>query len=274
MFETVIVPVDGSEESARALRPASAVAHYLDTDVRIVAFHDPRDDGFELTERVRHQADACGDFQRKVDVAPLTRPVAELLTAVLDDAPNALVVMSTRGHGRSAAVLGSVANDILSITRTPVLLVGPNCEPGRFRLHGRMLVPVSGDPLTPTAAALARELVEAFDFTPEVVQVIDPDVSTSLNRMRSGPAGGDLPPESATAHHVAREIAGGDTDFTVLHDAHAGEAIARHAGEVSATLIAMPTNARRGLERLRLGSVTAQVITHAPCPVITVGPGE
>lgn len=273
MFDTVIVPVDGSAESARALRPASAVAHYLDVDMLVVAFHDPRDDGFQLHETVNHQVSECGDCRRKVAIAPMSEPVVSMLGAMLDDHPNSLVVMSTKGHGRSAAVLGSVANDILGEARGPVLLVGPHCEPGRFRLHGPMLVPIDGDDFSEPTVALAEAFVEAFDFTPVVVQVVDPADAAAAARSRSGFQGGDLPPETAVVHQHAQRF-GPRTDYTVLHSKHPGDAISAHATESHAAVIVMTTHARKGLDRLRSGSVTADVVGHAPCPVLAASPSH
>jgi len=271
MFNTVIVPVDGSAESARSLGPAGALAHYLNVDMRVIAYHAPADDGFELAELVRHQLSAAGDTPRTVDVLPMDGPVGELLAKILAGEPNPLVVMTTRGHGRSAAVLGSVATDILAARLGPLLLIGPNCEPGRFRLHGPMVVPIDVDVPNPATLDIVTQLIETFDFTPQVVQVVDPDTSTQVNSMRKGPAGSDLPPESAMVQQVARNI-DHDADFVVLHSDHPGDAIADQAGAVRASVVAMATHARTGLERLRLGSVTAQVVTHAGCPVLAIPP--
>lgn len=271
MFDSLIVPIDGSAESARSLGPAGALAHYLDVPLQVVAYHAPADDGFELTELVRHQLSAVGDVDRKLDVAPMTRPVAELVAERLSQSASPLVVMTTRGHGRSAAVLGSVANDILATGKAPLLLVGPNCEPGRFRLHGPMLVPVNGDAPNPATIDIVGQVVEVFDYVPVVIQVIDPEVSAEVSSMRRGPAGSDLPPETAMVHNVAKRL-GHDVDYAVLHSDTPGDAIAERATEVGASLVAMATHARTGLERLRLGSVTSQVVTHAPCPVLAIPP--
>lgn len=271
MFDSLLVPVDGSTESARSLGPAGALAHYLDVPLQVVAFHAPADDGFELTELVRHQLSAIGDVGRKLEVAPMTEPVADLVAERLARFANPLVVMTTRGHGRSAAVLGSVANDILATGMAPLLLVGPNSEPGHFRLHGPLIVPVDGDNPNPATIDIVRRVAEAFDYVPQVVQVIDPDVAAQVSSMRRGPAGSDLPPETAMVHNVARRL-GHDVDYTVLHSDAPGAAIAERAAEVGASLVAMATHARTGLERLRLGSVTAQVVTHARCPVLAIPP--
>ena len=54
----------------------------------------------------------------------------------------------------------------------------------------------------------------------------------------------------------------------------AWEAILRVAREQQADMIVMGTHGRTGLNRLLLGSVTERVLRQAPCPVLTVGPGD
>lgn len=48
------------------------------------------------------------------------------------------------------------------------------------------------------------------------------------------------------------------------------EEILRVAGEGHCDLIVMGTHGRKGMERLRMGSVAEEVMRKAPCPVLTV----
>ena len=278
MFDQVLVPVDGSPESARALRPASAVAHYLGVMMHIVAYHSPNDDGFDLTQLVQRQSREIGDVHRKIDVEPMTDTVDVLVGAKLEQAPGALVVMSTRGQGRSAGLIGSVANEVLARTHRPIMLIGPQCDVGRFRLHGKLVVATDASPGTSPALELAKELLETFDHEPVVVNVIDPATERALSRARSGPTGYDIVPDSAMAHRYAQDLGWStdraEIDYQVLHDKHPGRAVAEFAGESGAVLVCMATHARSGLRRFALGSVTADVVANAPCPVLAIAPAE
>lgn len=51
----------------------------------------------------------------------------------------------------------------------------------------------------------------------------------------------------------------------------AGEVILDYAAEIDADLIVMGTHGRRGAARLLLGSVAAEVVRRAKCPVMTLG---
>lgn len=50
--------------------------------------------------------------------------------------------------------------------------------------------------------------------------------------------------------------------------------IVRTAEEEKVDLIVMSTHGRTGLDRLVVGSVTEQVIAHAPCPVLAIPPSR
>ncbi len=276
MFTEVIVPVDGSAESARALGPASAVAHYLGVPIRVVAFHAPTDGSEELSNTVLGQVNDIGEVQRFVEVLPLEGSIGSDLDNLVADKGDALVVMSTHGRGRSAAVVGSVAEEFLGKSHRPVLLVGPECATGKFRLHGPMIVAAQEDTFGAAALALAAEAIETFDFEPQVVNVLDLQTTREMEKARAGAGGFDLPPDSVGAHRLANDLeaATGRTgiDFRVLHSGNPGAAIAERATSVSATLIVMATHARKGLDRFTKGSCTADVVAKATCPVLAVSP--
>lgn len=276
MFTEVIVPVDGSDESARALGPASAVAHYLGVPLRAVVFHVPPDVPEELTEAVLAQMRDIGEVERFVDVVELEGSVASDLCQFVDKKDGAAIVMSTHGRGRSAAVVGSVAEEFLRESHRPVLLVGPECVPGRFRLHGPMIVAAQEDTFGDAALKLAAEAIETFDYEPQVINVLDLQSTREMEKARAGAGGYDLPPDSVGAHRLATDLEAAtglaDVDFRVLHSSHPGTAIAERATEVSASLIVMATHARTGLDRFTKGSCTADVVGKATCPVLAVSP--
>ncbi len=276
MFTEVIVPVDGSDESARALGPASAVAHYLGIPMNAVAFLLPPDVPEDLSDTIFAQMTDLGEVERSVDVMELTGPVASDLWDYVARKTNPIVVMSTHGRGRSAAVVGSVAEEYLTKSHRAVLLVGPKCVSGRFRLHGPMIVAAQEDSFGDAALALAAEAIDTFDFEPQVVNVLDLVSTRKMEKARAGAGGYDLPPDSVGAHRLANELeratglAG--IDYRVLHSNHPGQAIAERAGEVSASLIVMATHGRTGMDRFTKGSCTADVVADATCPVLAVSP--
>jgi nucleotide-binding universal stress UspA family protein len=82
------------------------------------------------------------------------------------------------------------------------------------------------------------------------------------------------PPEIATLEkrmRLAAQEAGAEATFEVaLRPVPASATILDVARRMRAELIVMGSHARRGLERLLLGSVAAHVARGAECPVVTV----
>jgi nucleotide-binding universal stress UspA family protein len=71
-------------------------------------------------------------------------------------------------------------------------------------------------------------------------------------------------------HLVDRLRGRGFTVERALAEGPPAEAILAEAGRVGADLIAMATHGRGGLGRLVFGSVSDEVVRHAPCPVLLV----
>ena len=274
MFQQIIVPLDGSEEAALAIGPAAALAQRTGVPIHLLALHRDGDDRDEFEAMVLAQLGSTGDVTRVVDVAPIKKSIAEDIRDLAARHAPALIVMATHGRGRSAAVVGSVANDILEHPNQPVLLVGPSSISGRFRTHGAALVSVTGeddrDVLDTTVALLATT-----DFEPVVVHVVHPDSARQLDLAHTAPGGSDFPMESAAAERCAHAIEAStdrtNVDFDVHHDKHPARTIVEQASARRAGVIVMATHARHGLDRLSHGSVTADVVRDAPCPVLVTG---
>ncbi len=84
--------------------------------------------------------------------------------------------------------------------------------------------------------------------------------------------------EDALAQNAAAQMSkyvdslGTGVIHAVERDVTAAPAILRYAEQQGIDLIVMGTHARKGLARLVLGSVVAEVVRRAPMPVLTIGP--
>jgi len=274
MFHEVIVALDGSDEAARAIGPASTIAWFLGVKLHVLGFHERGNAGSDLRAAIVEQMTNAGDTARLVEIDECDAPVGDLIADAARRIPGSLVVMSTHGRGRSAAVLGSVANDVLRHASVPVLLIGPACEPSAFHLDGQLVTTISSDVDEDPVVEIAAAMVSIFDLEPDIVHVLNPTESATLDAARHGVAGADLPQESAAAQRVARHIESitgtTDCDYHILHNKRPANAIVEHAKNVDATMIAMATRARHGRSRAAEGSVTADVVRHATCPVLAV----
>jgi len=82
------------------------------------------------------------------------------------------------------------------------------------------------------------------------------------------------PEEIATLQDALRETVakvGAWAEIDVLvRPLSIGDAVVIHATELHIDLVVMGTHGRTGVKRMLLGSVANHVVSHAPCPVVTI----
>lgn len=262
MFQHVIVPVDGSPAAWATVPIAARMAAAVDGHIDVVSVVDRFTDVAEAMAWLEDGVVAAGPLA----VAPTVRVLADVTVARavanhVEATNGAMVVMSSHGHGRSAAVLGSNADDLLRLTFGPLVVVGPNVSPDTGSLGGTYVVPVDGSESAESIAPIAGAWAVEFGAVPWVVEVVDPS-------LRVG--GGDVlessyPARIANGIHrsTAREV-----EYEVLHDHDPADAVVDFARDREASLIFAATHGRSGLARLRLGSVAADMVRRAACPVV------
>lgn len=269
MFKRVIVPVDGSDFSWRAFGPAAALATQCDSVLEVLQVVTLPDDVGVAEQLLRNQ---LADVRLPeglpdsviagvhVEIAVMGDTVASTIASRAESIEGSIVVMSSIGRGRSAALLGSIAEELLGALFGPVVVVGPDARTDRSDFRGELIVPVDGSDTSETALALAAAWGIALEARPWVVSVIEPDSGAS----------GDVA-ESAYPSRVARELAEQshhDVEFEVLHGKQPARAIADYASDLGAGLIVASTHGRTGLARMTAGSVAMAIVRHAPCPVV------
>ena len=138
MFKTIVLALDGSEESGRAIPMATELA--LRDSARLVIVHvderiaargggDIHPDEAEIQAAVRQQAEELTKqgiqttvHMRDVMVGGAARPIAEVASEEGAD----LIVVGTRGHSAVHGVLlGSVTQRLLHLAHQPVLAIPP-----------------------------------------------------------------------------------------------------------------------------------------------------
>lgn len=269
MFKRVIVPVDGSDFSWRAFGPGAALAAQCDAVLEVLQVVTLPDDVGVAEQLVRNQlADVklpAGLPQSvvagvHVEIAVMGDGIAATIASRAESVDGSVVVMSSIGRGRSAALLGSIAEELLGALFGPVVVVGPDARTDRTDFRGELIVPVDGSDTSESALSLAAAWGIALEARPWVVSVIEPD----------GTASGDVA-ESAYPSRVARELAERshhEVEFEVLHGKQPAKAITDYASDLNAALIVASTHGRTGLARITAGSVAMAIVRNAPCPVV------
>ena len=175
MFQHLIVPVDGSPASLDAVRVASRMASAVDGHFDVVTVVHGSEDHHAAETALSLGVDRC----RPMPLEPLQRVVAgssiaSVVAGMVDTTPGATVLMSSHGHGRSAAVLGSNTDEVLREIFGPVIVIGPHCDIEHAgSLSGTYVVPLDGSPTADSVLPIVAAWAVEFGGTPWLVGVVD-----------------------------------------------------------------------------------------------------
>ena len=204
-------------------------------------------------------------------------PEDSILNAVADNEA-ALLVMGTHGRtGWDRLQLGSSAEAMIRKAPCPVLTVhgttvadGP-MNPRRLKLK-RFLVATDFSAASAAALRCAALLVRRFNADVVLVHALGSAKVPRHGGNRAG-ASSRQKADRRLQEIVAAAQAG---RYVVERTATSGnpvEVILAEAKRVTADLIVMGTNGRRGMSRFALGSVAESVVRRAGCPVLVVKAG-
>lgn len=264
MVQHLIVPVDGSDASWRAVDCAVALAQRGDATVDVIEVvfdqHDVADAQARLAERLEQHDTA--DVKVSTHVRVASESVAQVIGNEVELHPEVTVVLASHGRGRSAALLGSVTEELLERIFGPVLVVGPHVTNTGF--DGPILATVDGSDASESVLPLAAAWGIELGNEPWVIEVAEPSTGGS----------GDVS-DSAYPARLARTLArdsGHSVQFEVLHGEHVHDEVADFASSLDASLIVASTRGRTGMSRFVIGSTAAAIVRHAPCPVLLMRP--
>ncbi len=292
MYDTILVPLDGSDLAENALRYARKIA--AANDSRLVLMRASKtteavvDLLGQLTSPVITAEQLKGSAEQYLDFVAMTQAHSNTVTyvhagnpaSVILDCEQAecadLIVMST--HGRSGVgrwALGSVAEKVLQKAQVPVLLVRDR------RPIKRILVPLDGSPHAEAVLRHAVQLAEVFEAELTLLRVAKRDVAPVSARQVAtllNDAIKAIPPaviepdqderylEITAQNRIPEEI-----PVTFLErTGDAAETILQIAKEHD--LIAMSTHGYSGLERYMFGSVMEKVLRATDRPMLVVRP--
>ena len=261
MFARVVVPVDGSSRSFDAVRAGSALAAAGGARLEAVMVIDWPADQLDEEARLGEQLRGLDLPLEPIPVVLAGESAAATLAGYLAEGLPAQVVMASTGRGRSAGVIGSVAEELLAADVGPIVVLGPHAAADRL-LSGEAIVPLDGSHLSEQALELAAAWCTAVGSRPWVVSVLPTTAGAQADL--------DMSESVYVKRQAARleEQLGRDVEYEVLHGGAPGPVIADYADSTGAGVILMTTHGRSGLRRMVMGSVAADVIRQAPCPVL------
>jgi nucleotide-binding universal stress UspA family protein len=284
VWETIVIGYDGSEEGADAL----ALAHVLaaEQSVRLLAASVaplPRlaRDRASLSERLEEAAReplvALEDDEVETRALVAASPARGLFELAESEQPDLLVVGSSRHGGLSAVLAGSVGQALLHGTPCPVAVA-----PRGYRNTGADKLRVIGvgyDGSAESEAALdgAIELGLAAEATLRVMTVvpsaIGPDRTDGSGRISREPTRRDVMQQEL---HAAVDRC--PSELRALPEALTGNPYGQlmAAIERGLDLLVVGSRGYGPVKGVMLGSVSEELVRHAPCPVLVFprgGPG-
>ena len=264
-MKTVYVPLDGSERAEAALGAAAPFAARIGAELVLLSAHWPNAD----IETARNYLDVRAAFLEQPARTWLVLdrdPVDAIVLAACER--DAVVCMATRGRGAlRTAVLGSVAEEVVRTSPTPLVLVGPRFE-STWELGASPLVlaGLDGSRLSRAAALAAGDLALEMGASVRVVEVLRPSDVITVGSFPTADA--DVLKE-VEAKLLSRGVS---AEHAFIDGFDAADALVQDAGERHASFISLASHGRSGLSRTALGSVSTSTVRKAPCPVLVAGP--
>jgi len=294
MYDTILVPSDGSEHAVRAAEHGAYLGRAFDAAVHLLHVVDVQaaagifDAGgvdAAFVERLEAEGEraldaveaVAGDSDRVRTASVRGEPSGSILEYA-DDHGVDLIAMGTHGRtGLDRYVAGSVTERVVRLAEVPVLTVRAT---ERSHLDGDytdVLVPTDGSEHAAAAVEHAVAIAERTGARVHAVSVVDAD--------RLGASPGFAPvaevrerlaaeAERATEAVATRAEEVGLETVTAVREGRPSKALLAYADEHGVDLIAMGTRGRTGVERYLLGSTTARTVRRAEVPVLAVDGGE
>ena len=296
-FSRILVPIDFSPPSLKAIPYALAISRQFGADVQLLHVTDvaqqppptlltlPLVPQREWDQRLMKRLEALVMKYRtdgKVSaLEPRTGTAYEEICDVARELKADLIVVVTHGYtGFRRMFLGSVAERVVQHSPCPVLVVRQHLSrwdgAAHLRTHtgfklARILVPTDFSDCSYSAFEYGLQLARDFGAELRLVHVINPhafpfgDKYTALD-----PA--ELLHEIGDAAQKRMRSMGARTkgrySARLIHGSPAIEIC--HAANEDVDLIVISTHGRTGLGHILIGSVAEHVVRHAHCPVLVI----
>ena len=274
MYETLLVPTDGSPVAKAAGEYACALARQFDADVYILSVEDPLESDEEGGERaVTEIADLASEAGLEVTTEVIETEAGphETIIDYAGECDADCIVMGTHGRtGMDRFILGSVAEQTLRESPVPVVTVHEetNVDP----TIDRVLVATDGSDAASAAVSHAAEVAKTVDAQLDLLYVAGrgfrPESEEHELTAPTAETGYDEIDEAAERAFDA----GIGTAHAAILSGRPDQVILAHAAERGADCVVVGTHGRTGLRRYLLGSTTERLVRFANVPVFAVKP--
>jgi Universal stress protein UspA and related nucleotide-binding proteins len=296
-FNRILVPIDFSGPSLKAIPYALAISRQFGADVHLLHVTDvaQQPPPTLLTLSLVPQSEWNRRFMKRLQalarkyrtngnvaaIEPRTGTAYEEICAVARELKADLIVIATHGYsGYKRMFLGSTAERVVQHSRCPVLIVrqhisgwsgaaDPRTSTG-FRLR-RILAPTDFSECSRTGFDYAIQLARDFKAELQLIHVINPhlypfgDLYAALDPVQL------MGKAAHAAENQMRSMAAGAKLRYSVRVIHGSPAIQiRNAANEDVDLIVISTHGRTGLGHILIGSVAEHVVRYAHCPVLVI----
>jgi len=266
-----VAPMDGSAEAEKIFPALVAIGAKKVTLLHVKVPGDREGELAGAADRARKAG------LEKVESLTTDGTPADAIAETAERLGASLIALTTHGKGGSdRRVLGSVAEVVIRVSATPVLMIRGGDIPTPPSLLDRVLIPLDGS----DHAWRAVEVLASLADPSAVKLTLAAAVECLGPARRLGPAKPDdnvetryfrLQDESARKTLTASADRARSLGFEVGIDVALGSPAAKIldlADASKATMIALTTRGRSGLSRLLFGSVAEQIVRASTKPLL------
>lgn len=289
MFETILVPLDGSRLAERAIPHAERLAQACGAGLVLLRAETAGIGASRVAVvqgALAYLEAIATELRGRGRAVRTTVPYGDPATSVVEEAHRGkadLIVLASHARaGLAHLIYGSVAEEILARAPIPAFLVevrpdGPDDKPSAR--WDRLLVPLDGSPFAEVALGPARDLARALGSEvllvrafghPETYPVTLSELAQPyLIDGTGGSRAGSLAYLDAVAAHHLGEI----LTTRIIREGEPAAVIASTCRDYQAGLVVMASHGRQGAGRFFLGNVAGAAQRLASIPFLLIGPG-
>jgi nucleotide-binding universal stress UspA family protein len=271
VFSRILVPLDASPESNAALPAARTMARATGAAVFLVQVLESGASTTAAADKLTRIAGELAGSGLQVESTVRLGQAADEIVDEVRKLSADLVIMRTRGQsGLQRAVMGSVAEALLSRSDVPIVMLRPGGR--RMDRIANLLVPLDGTPGGAFALASGLQLARTTGARIRLIEVVLPLKFDALDPGEFDPAWDDEALNAARTYVAGMvnqlHAAGVEADGDARLAPDIAASIVRSADEHASDMIVMSTSALTGLQRALLGSVADAVVRTSACPVL------
>lgn len=281
-YRKILVAIDGSESSKNALRQAIKLANSEECWITVVSvipsysgdlsatfIGDMRKAMAEPCKRALSEAEEIAKAEKALIKTVCEE--GEIYERIVDlaDAENCdLIVMGRKGLSKiERAFMGSVTARVIGHSQRDVLVVPENTAIG----WKCIFLNTDGSKYSKAATESAINFAKSYGGELMVLSVVE--VTEEFMTRAPGMLEEMVKKAQGFVEEVRNRAESSNIKTTTfVREGEAYKVITSLAKDQKADIIVMGSHGRTGLKRLLMGSVTAKVIGHAPCPVLVVRP--